>query len=120
MRDRVEILAAILIAAAGYTPALFAADGVRGFDFAQADAKLGYDLGRFLPYVTGGVALLRPVLRPGSGLPGPGNAFNDLLNGTATLKAATTVGAGVDYAVTGNLTVGVAVSVTQVPALAVP
>ncbi len=106
--------------AAGYTPGLFAGAGIRGFDFAQADVKLGYDMGRVLPYVTGGVALLKPVLRPGSGLPGPGDAFNDLVNGTANLKAAATVGAGVDYAVTNNLTVGLAVSVTQVPAPAVP
>lgn len=66
------------------------------------------------------MALLKRDLGPGVGLAGAGDAFNDLVNGTAHLKAAATAGVGVDYAVTDDLHVGVAVSVTQAPAPLLP
>lgn len=100
--------------ATGRTP--FAFGAAHGFDFAQAEVRLGYDMGRAMPFVTGGVALLKPDLGPGLGSLGGADSLNALVNGTSRLKAAATVGAGVDYAVTDDLHVGVAVSLTQAPA----
>ncbi len=103
--------------AVGYTPFAFTNSRARGFDFAQTDVRVGYDLGRLMPYVTGGVALLKPTLGTGLGAFNASDSFNDLVNGSRDLKAVGTVGAGVEYAITNNLHVDVAVSVTQTPAL---
>ena len=46
----------------------------------------------------------------GRGFTTPGDAFNDLFDSTASVKAYGTVGAGFDYAVTDKLSVGVTVS----------
>lgn len=102
--------------ATGYTPFSFA-NSRHGFDFARLDGQLGYDMGRVMPFVTAGVVVLKPDLRLRSGSLNAGESLNALVNGTANAQAAATVGAGVDYALTNNLHVGVAVSVTQVPAL---
>ncbi len=96
----------------GYEPGFGNRTFFKGFDFAAADVRLGYDMGRVMPYVTAGVALARP--HGGAGLAAPGSESLDLvLNGAGETRALTRVGAGVDYAVTNNLTVGVAVNAVQ-------
>jgi outer membrane immunogenic protein len=94
---------------AGYSPSLARWGGARGFDFASANVKIGYDLGRFKPFVTGGVTLAKPDVI-GRGFTTPTDSVNDLFDSTSSVKAFGTVGAGVDYAVTDKLTVGVSVS----------
>ncbi len=39
--------------AVGYAPSLFRRSRYSGFDFATADVRVGYDMGRLMPYVTG-------------------------------------------------------------------
>ena len=94
---------------AGYSPSLARWGGARGFDFASANVKIGYDLGRFKPFVTGGVTLAKPDVI-GRCFTTPTDSVNDLFDSTSSVKAFGTVGAGVDYAVTDKLTVGVSVS----------
>src|SRR5450631_1647876 len=100
-------------ASAGYVPSLFACGPANGYDFAMTNVSIGYDMGRFLPYVTAGVGLAKANSGPRGGLPNAGDSLNDLFTGSSSPKALTTVGAGVDYAVTDRLTVGVAVSTVQ-------
>ena len=59
--------------------------------------------------MTAGVALAKPDVI-GRGYTTPGDAFNDLFDSTARVKAYGTVGAGFDYAVTDKLSVSVTVS----------
>jgi opacity protein-like surface antigen len=81
-----------------------------GFDYAAAKVKVGYDMGQFLPYLTAGVAIAKPDFGSHSGYVGLTNSFNDLLGSSGGARTFGMVGAGVDYKVTNNLTVGVAVS----------
>ncbi len=94
----------------GYAPAVFAAPNVRGFNYARTDVKVGYDMGRVMPYVTAGAVFAKPVTS-GPAYMNAGDATNDLFNGTKDIKSAVRVGTGVDYAVTNNFTVGVNASV---------
>jgi opacity protein-like surface antigen len=93
----------------GFAPGWSSHSRLKGFDYAATDLKIGYDMGRLLPYVTAGLALERDHLGPGAGSLGS-DSFNSLLGGAGQLHAATRVGVGVDYAITNNLTLGVAVS----------
>ena len=88
----------------GYTPSILGRPGLKGFDFGEASARVGYDMGRLTPFVTGGLLVARPVTGPGLA----GNttdSFNDLMNGSGNLYAAPRIGAGFAYALTGNTTV---------------
>jgi opacity protein-like surface antigen len=101
-------------ASAGYSPSPFVCGPANGFDFAMTNVSIGYDMGRFLPYVTAGVGLAKANGGPG-GLPNAGESFNNLFAGRSSPRAVATAGAGLDYAVTDRLTVGVSVSAVQSP-----
>jgi opacity protein-like surface antigen len=98
-------------AGTGFAPYSFSRSPLKGFDYATANVKVGYDMGRWMPYVTTGVVLTKPVGTPGPGYVSAADSASDLFNSSHDVKAAATVGAGVDYAVTSNLRVGVSASV---------
>jgi len=100
-------------ASAGYAP-LFVQNGrFVGADFVGASAKLGYDMGRLTPYVTTSVDFARTSLFD-HGFTGGTDAINAFLNGSGDKLTYGSVGAGFDYAITNNLTVGLGVSVGSV------
>lgn len=103
----------------GFAPGWSSRSTFKGFDYAAAEVKVGYDMGRVLPFVTAGVALAKPHFGPGVGYLGT-ESFNTLINGSNDVQALTRVGAGVDIAVTNNLTVGVAVSMANGRGLLAP
>lgn len=82
------------------------------FDFAATDIRVGYEMGRLTPYVTAGVALARPRLGAGLDAAGDGT-LNAVLNGAGETRTLGRVGAGVDYALTDRVTIGVAVQAIQ-------
>lgn len=86
--------------------------GFNGFDYAGSTVKVGYDMGRVMPYAFAGVDLAKPTFR-GRGVAGAGDGLNGLFSGPGKLSAFTTVGAGVDYKLTDRITVGVAVGTVQ-------
>jgi opacity protein-like surface antigen len=94
----------------GFAPALFSQGPARGFDFATTEAVVGYDMGRWMPYITSGVALVKPVTGAASNFVSPNQSMNDLFAAPGQLHALPTVGAGVDYAITPNLHVGASVT----------
>lgn len=85
------------------------ASGAAGFDFSSTSVKLGYDGGRLRPYVSAGFLSATPVA--GYGLSGPDRSLSAALNQPATARTVTSIGAGFDYAVTGNLSFSAGVSV---------
>jgi outer membrane immunogenic protein len=89
----------------GYDPWVLA-DRMRGFDFATASVKLGYEMGRFTPYVTTGVGLAKAT-NFGAGFANANNSINGLFSGPGAVQPVGSVGVGLDYAVTNNLHVGV-------------
>lgn len=97
-------------ASTGYAPFAFRNGPFKGFDYAATSVKVGYDMGRLMPFVTTGFVLARPVGASGGYL-GATEAVNDLFNASSRLQGAATVGAGFDYAVTDKLHMGLAVSV---------
>jgi outer membrane immunogenic protein len=107
-------------AAAGYSPNLlpyrsvpgFPYRSVLGYDFAATNFKLGYDMGRFMPFVTAGVTFAKPNSFSSSFLTAT-DSVNNLLGSPSNMRTFGTVGAGFDYALTNNLTVGVAVSANK-------
>ena len=103
----------------GYAPSLLGRPGLKGFDFGEASASVGYAIGRFTPFVTAGLVVARPVT--GGGLASNNtDRFNDLLNGSSTLIAAPGIGAGVAYALTSNTRVAFGGSVGRGAAAAWP
>lgn len=96
---------------AGYLPGL-SQFGPRGYDFGMAEVKIGYDMGRLMPYVTLGAGIARPTSAL-NGAPTGFDALNDMFVGSQAATTITTVGAGVDYAITDRLTVGVQVNAVQ-------
>ena len=103
----------------GFAPGWSSRGSFKGVDYAATDVKVGYDMGRVLPFVTAGIALAKPHVGPGVGYLGS-ESFNTLINGSNDLHALTRVGAGVDIAITDNLTLGVAVSMVNGGGLLVP
>lgn len=98
-------------AGAGYAPSLYRHGSVVGYDYASTNVKIGYDMGRLMPYMTMGVALAKPDVVAHNGFTTTTDAVNDLFNTSSNPKAFTSVGAGVDYAFTNNLSMGISVSV---------
>jgi outer membrane immunogenic protein len=96
--------------ATGYAPFAFRYGPYKGFDYAATTAKVGYDMGRFMPFMTTSFVVARPNTASGGYL-GATESANDLFNSSSRLQGAATVGAGFDYAVTDKLHVGLAVSV---------
>ncbi len=92
----------------GYVPGFFKHSAVTGWEFGATDVRVGYDMGRFMPFVTAGVGLAQPNFRS-FGYQGVNNVANDLFNSTGDLRAFETVGAGFAYKVTDKLTVELAV-----------
>jgi len=109
-----------LRASAGHSPTWWGFGPSNGFDFAAASVKLGYDAGRWKPYIVAGVGLAKPNGAGFSGLPNAGDSINNLFAGGPRPKALTTFGAGVDYEVTEHLTVGVSVTATQTRGFGAP
>ena len=97
-------------AASGFAPFAFPHGSAKGFDYAETDVSVGYDMGRWMPYVTTGVVLAKPNASPGAGYVSASQSANNLFNSFGDTKAAATLGAGFDYAVTDNLHVGLSVS----------
>ncbi len=97
----------------GYQPFLTSAGKFRGFDFAMGEVKLGYDFGPVTPYVYAGGGVARAT-----------NFASSFPDAAATMNGAfghgpgfgvTTFGAGVDYHITNNITIGVAVGAVKGP-----
>lgn len=94
-------------ATAGYAPFSLQHSPFKGYDYGEVSAKVGYEMGRFTPYVTTGVVLARPNSNPGAGYLSPADSANNLFNDSSRLSASGIIGAGVEYAVNNKLTVGV-------------
>jgi opacity protein-like surface antigen len=96
-------------ASTGYSPSAYRHGPISGYDFAQTNFKLGYDMGRLMPFLTAGVAFAKPNFR-GPGYTGAGDSINDLFGSPSDVRVFGTVGAGFDYAITDHLSVGLAIS----------
>jgi hypothetical protein len=99
----------------GFTSGSFRPGPSAGYDFAGASVKVGYDMGRLMPFVTTSVALAKPRLGSHPGFAGATESMNDLLNGSSHLSTLTSVGAGFDYAITNRLSFELAVTASQGP-----
>jgi opacity protein-like surface antigen len=54
-------------ASVGYAPFSLQHSPFKGYDYGELSAKVGYEMGRFTPYLTTGVALTKPNGNPGEG-----------------------------------------------------
>jgi opacity protein-like surface antigen len=95
---------------AGYAPYLVAHGPSRGFNFAETSFTIGYDMGRFMPYVTGGIALAKSESFGVPAFTGAADSMNSLFSSGGDLQAFGTVGAGFNYAITDKLTFGMEVT----------
>ena len=86
--------------------------GPSGYDFGMADVKLGYDMGRFMPYVSFGVGQAGAT-GGYRGLPNNLDSVNNLFTRTPGSVTLTRETAGFDYAVTDNLHIGASISAVQ-------
>jgi hypothetical protein len=95
----------------GYLPSLYKY-GPGGYNYGMANVSVGYDMGRFMPYVNFGVGTASATnLR---GLPGGFDSVNNIFTHSGGQQTTlTSVGAGFNYAVTDNLHVGVSVNAVQ-------
>ena len=97
----------------GYVPVSFAHSPYKGLNFSTTQVKLGYDMGPLHPYVTGGLMFTRPNANIGG--PAVDQSINDLFASSKNLKTSGTFGAGVDYQINNQLSVGVGVQVSNGP-----
>ena len=97
----------------GFAPFLAGAGRFRGFDYALSSVKVGYDFGRVTPYVYAGGGLARATAFP-SELPDAGGTLNGVF-GQGPGWGVATFGAGVDYHINNNVTVGVSAGVVRGP-----
>jgi opacity protein-like surface antigen len=97
----------------GYAPFLTSSGRFRGFDYGLASVKLGYDFGRVTPYLYAGGGLARATAFPAS-LPDANATINGVF-GQGPGFGVATFGAGVDYRVTNNVTIGVSAGVVKGP-----
>ena len=95
-------------ASAGYVPYTLVGSPYKNVDFASSQIKLGYDMGQFKPYVTIGTVLTKATSRLSVSA---GDSVNNLFANSGGLKAAPMVGAGFDYQINANWSVGAAVQV---------
>ncbi|MCW6512489.1 outer membrane protein [Lichenifustis flavocetrariae] len=95
-------------AGAGYSPSVFNR-AYRGFNYADLEARVGYDMGRLMPFVTIGGVVARPNGRALTGVSDTNGALNDLFNTNGDLRGFGTIGAGFAYKVTPNTTVELSV-----------
>ena len=84
-----------------------------GFGYSASNAKFGYDLGRFKPFVAASFSELRAPAVGANPFAAGGAGFSNALSGAAKT---TTVGAGFDYAITDKLSFGMSVSASQTSA----
>jgi opacity protein-like surface antigen len=98
-------------ATTGFAPFSIQHSPFKGYDYGEVSAKVGYEMGRLTPYLTTGVALARPNANPGAGYWNAADSANNLFNGGSNLSASGVIGAGFDYALTSNMTVGIAATV---------
>ncbi len=98
------------------SPMSFGRNAAFGMEFSSTTMRLTYNLGNLRPFVTAGAAFARPndFGPPNFSFPG------DPLSNSRDAKTFTSVGAGFDYAVTNNFSVGVAVSAGSGQALRSP
>jgi opacity protein-like surface antigen len=95
----------------GYSPLLFPSGRFRGADFALGEVKVGYDFGRVTPYAFAGAGVARATAYS-SPLPDAATTMNGAF-GAGPGFGVGVFGAGVDYHVTNNLTVGVEARVAK-------
>ncbi len=94
----------------GYLPGMWKY-GPGGYNYGMANVSVGYDMGRFMPYVNFGVGTASATnLR---GLPGGLDSINNVFNHSGNQTTLTSVGAGFNYEVTNNLRVGFEVNAVQ-------
>lgn len=93
----------------GFAP--FALGRYRGFDYAMGSVKLGYDFGQVTPYVYAGAGMARATAFS-SGLPNAGDSLNGVF-GPGPGRGVGAFGAGVDYHVNNNITIGVSAGVMR-------
>ena len=89
----------------GYSPFLAPLGRFRGVDFAMGEVKVGYDFGRVTPYVFAGGGVARAT-NFASSFPDAVTSLNGAF-GSGPGFGVTTFGAGVDYRLTPNITLGV-------------
>jgi opacity protein-like surface antigen len=105
-----------LKASAGYMPGVWKASawgraGFTGSNFVFTEASLAHEIGRVRPWASVGVGYAKAT-RYG-GFSGGLNSINDMFGEPGKGAGFVAVGAGVDYAVTDRLTIGVAVRGVQ-------
>jgi hypothetical protein len=103
----------------GYSPSVFNWS-TRGFNYADVEARVGYDMGRLMPFLTVGGVVARPNGRTLGGVGDTTGAVNDLFGSTRDLQGFATVGAGFAYKLTPNTTVELAVQTYRGNGVVVP
>ncbi len=102
-------------ASAGFAPYSIGNSALKGYNFATTDVKLGYDMGKVHPWVSAGVIMTKA--NSFNGYSGAGDSLNSIFGAPGKLQTAGTVGAGVDFQITNNLTMGIGVQAGNSPAM---
>ncbi len=96
--------------ASGVAPGFSFLGPVRAYDFATAGMKVAYPMGRWTPYVATDLVLAKPNGHFGGSFSAT-DSVNALFNDPDRLDVGGRVGAGFDYALTSQTSVGLGVSV---------
>ncbi len=94
----------------GYAPALLSGGTARGYDFTTVDLKAGYNLGRFQPFLIARVGAANSRAFRGVGFAPGDNGYQALFGGPRASASFVQVGAGFNFAVSPNVSLGFSVS----------
>lgn len=95
----------------GHEPTMFQRNNFSGFEFATSQFRLGYDMGRFKPYLGVSAGVANAVGAQGFVI--PGSTVSVLPQQLYPTQSFTSVSAGFNYAISNKISVGVGVSVGQ-------
>jgi hypothetical protein len=90
-------------ASTGSAPYRFFNGPLQGYDYAEVSGKVGYEMGRFTPFLTTSVALAKPTSTPGYF--NAADSMNNIFNGSSDLAASGVIGAGFDYAINNKTSI---------------
>ncbi len=80
-------------------------------EYSATNVRLGYDMGKFTPYVASSIATAKPAFGPGAGFTSPFEINTNLQNPAFNQRTSASVGAGFNYSVTDNIHIGAGVNI---------
>ncbi len=99
----------------GTMPFALSGTPLRGLDYNATTVKLGYDMGKFTPFVSTSIVSAKPAFGLGTGFASPFETNTNLQNPAFNARTGASVGAGFNYEVTNSFNIRAGVTIGNNP-----